>query len=125
MAEAAAAPEPETQVSSDGAILAEGKELLYDIDNTLALFNQGQTTEYQLIEKFTNLRWFIRSIGQSGFHTLAVGNNLLNLWWEINDELWGSAIRDLSPDLNQECEWFNNCLNELSDYRYEYYNEYS
>lgn len=125
VAEAAAAPEPDTQVSSDAAILAKGKELLYDIDNALALFNQGQTTEYQLIEKFTNLQRFIRSIGQSGFHTLAIDYDFLNLWSKINDELWDSAIRDLSAALNQEHEWFNNNFNDLNEIQFLYYDESS
>ncbi len=125
VAEAAAAPKPDTQVSSDAAILAEGTELLYYIDNTLALFNQGQTTEYQLIEKFSNLRRFIRSIGQSGFHTLAIDYDFLNLWSKINDELWDSAIRDISPALNQECEWFNSSYNDLNEIQFLYYDESS
>ena len=123
VAEAAAAPEPGTQVSSDGAILAEGKELLYDIDNTLALFNQGQTTEYQLIENFSNLRRFIHSIGQSGFHTLAIDYDFLNLWYDIN-QLTDTG-RYISSDLKKEYEWFNDCYNSLSAYNFDYYDEYS
>lgn len=127
-AEAAAAPEPDTPVCSDAAILAEGTELLYDIGNTLTLFYQGQATKYQLIEKFTNLRRFMDAIGQSGFHTLAINTDFQNLWYDINwfaiDQLTDTGIY-ISSDLEKEYEWFNECLNSLHEYYFDYYDEYS